>query len=144
MDGIGTATLEGGSILCPSAARRLACDADVIPVVFKGESTPLDVGRKSRCITPNQRVALIARDGGCAFPHCDRSPRWCDGHHIEHWVHGGKTNIRNLVLVCKRHHRLLHHSEWEVRMTSSGIPEFIPPSWLDHQRKPMRNILHRQ
>jgi hypothetical protein len=142
MDGIGTATLESGSILCPSAARRLACDADIIPMVLNSDSVPLDVGRAHRFITDHQRRALIARDKGCSFPNCDRKPRWCDGHHIKHWLHGGKTDLRNLTLLCRRHHRLIHHSEWDVRMTSSGMPEFIPPAWLDRDRKPLRNALH--
>jgi hypothetical protein len=142
MEGIGTATLEGGSFLCPSAARRLACDAEVIPMVLNGDSVPLDVGRAHRFITDHQRRALIARDKGCSFPHCDRKPRWCDGHHIKHWLHGGATDLRNLTLLCRHHHRLIHHSEWEVRMTSSGMPEFIPPAWLDRNRKPLRNVLH--
>jgi len=142
MEGIGTATLEGGSVLCPSAARRLACDAEVIPMVLNGDSVPLDVGRAHRFITDHQRRALIARDKGCSFPNCDRKPRWCDGHHIKTWLHGGTTDLRNLTLLCRRHHRLIHHSEWEVRMTSSGVPEFIPPAWLDRDRKPMRNVLH--
>src|SRR6266496_1428710 len=141
-EGVGTATLEGGSVLCPSAARRLACDADIIPMVLNGDSVPLDVGRAHRFITDHQRRALIARDRGCSFPNCDRKPRWCDGHHIKTWLHGGTTNLRNLTLLCRRHHRLIHHSEWEVRMTSSGVPEFIPPAWLDRDRKPMRNVLH--
>jgi hypothetical protein len=142
MDGIGTATLEGGSFLCPSAARRLACDADVIPMVLNSDSVPLDVGRAHRFITDHQRRALIARDHGCSFPNCDRKPRWCDGHHVKHWLHGGATDLHNMVLLCRHHHRLVHHSEWEVRITASGVPEFIPPAWLDRHRKPLRNVLH--
>ncbi|MFL6144408.1 MAG: DUF222 domain-containing protein [Labedaea sp.] len=136
----GVATLEGGATLHPSAARRIACDAGIIPVVLNGTSGPLDVGREKRCITHDQRVALIARDKGCAFPHCDRAPRWCDGHHITHWAHGGSTNLNNLVMLCRRHHRLVHHSEWAVRITN-GHPEFLPPTWLDHTRTPLRNTL---
>ena len=139
-DTTGAALLEGGAILHPSAARRVACDAGVLPVVFNGTSGPLDVGREKRCITHDQRVALIARDKGCAYPHCDRPPRWCDGHHIRHWAHGGLTNLNNLVLLCRRHHRLVHHTEWEVRMVG-GHPEFLPPTWLDHERKPLRNAM---
>jgi hypothetical protein len=76
LEGIGSATLDGGSFLCAEAARRVACDAEVIPIVFKGESVPVDVGRNRRLITDHQRHVLIARDKGCAFPHCDRPPRW--------------------------------------------------------------------
>jgi hypothetical protein len=140
LEGIGTATLDGGSFLCAEAARRVACDAEVIPIVFKGESVPIDVGRNRRLITDHQRHVLIARDKGCAFPHCDRPPRWCDGHHVQHWLQGGRTDVGNLVLLCKKHHRLIHHSKWEVRITN-GIPEFLPPPWLDPARTPLRNTL---
>lgn len=114
----------------------------MIPVVFRGDSVPLDVGRKNRFVTEYQRHTLTTRDHGCAFPHCDRAPRWCDAHHVRHWLDGGDTDIGNLVLLCRRHHRLLHHSEWEVRMTN-GLPEFIPPRWIDPLRTPQRNTLRR-
>jgi len=81
----------------------VACDAEVIPIVFRGESVPVDVGRNRRLITDHQRHILIARDKGCAFPHCDRPPRWCDGHHVQHWLQGGRTDLGNLVLLCKKH-----------------------------------------
>jgi hypothetical protein len=91
LEGIGSATLDGGSFLCAEAARRVACDAEVIPIIFTGDSVPLDVGRNRRLITDHQRHALIARDKGCAFPHCDRPPRWCDGHHITHVRHEARV-----------------------------------------------------
>lgn len=81
-DAIGTATLDSGAALCPSAARRVACDAEIIPIVLGEDSEPLDVGRKYRTVTPSQRRALVARDKGCSHPGCDRPPRWCDAHHI--------------------------------------------------------------
>lgn len=139
-EGIGAATLDSGLLLPPSAARRLACDADILPIVLNGTSVPLDVGRKYRCITPDQRAALTARDKGCTFPHCDRSPRWCDGHHVKHWAHGGLTNMDNLVLLCRRHHRLIHHSDWQLHI-HGGLPSFTPPTWLTADRTPLRNTL---
>ena len=59
------------------------------------------------------RRALVARDRGYRFPGCDRPEQWCDAHHIVHWANGGATSVDNLVLLCRRHHRLAHHSEWE-------------------------------
>jgi hypothetical protein len=141
IDAVGTATLDSGAELPCSAARRLACDADIIPVVMSGDSMPLDVGRKYRTITPDQRRALVARDMGCAFPGCDRSPRWCDGRHIKWWQFGGNTDIGNLVLLCRRHHRLIHHSEWDVQMVG-GRPTFYPPTWVDPKREGVRNTVH--
>jgi hypothetical protein len=141
IDAVGTATLDSGTPLCPSAARRLGCDAEVIPIVLNGDSVPLDVGRSRRLVKPAQRKALIARDHGCAYPGCTLAARWCDAHHVRHWVDGGKTDLANMVLLCRRHHRVLHHSSWDITFLNA-IPYFIPPAWLDPTRTPVRNVLH--
>jgi len=83
----------------------------------------------------------VLRDGGCAFPGCDRPHRWCHSHHIRHWVDGGATELNNLVLPCVQHRRLLHHSEWECAMVR-GLPEFYPPRFVDPTRSARRNVLH--
>ncbi len=141
--GVGSATLAGGAPLPAAAARRLACDAGIIPMVLNGASVPLDVGRTHRLVTPMQRTALNTRDKGCAFPNCPHPAPWADAHHIKHWLDGGATDLANLVLLCRRHHRMIHHSEWEVR-TRNGLPEFIPPRWIDPQQVPQRNLLHQR
>src|SRR5919198_4032245 len=133
IDGLGVAVMDSGIPLCPEAARRIGCDADLIPIVLNTDGVPLDVGRTHRLVTPGQRTALIARDHGCAFPGCHLPPRWTDAHHVIHWKDGGPTDLANTVLLCKRHHRLIHHSAWEIRMTG-GLPYFLPPSWLDPHR----------
>jgi hypothetical protein len=141
-DAVGTATLESGTPLCASATRRLACDADIIPIVLSGESVPLDVGRAYRLVRPDQRTALVARDKGCAYPNCSAPASWCDAHHIIHWLHGGPTDLKNLVLLCRKHHRILHHSQWDVSINpGTGLPEFRPPKWIDPERRPLRNTL---
>jgi len=139
---IGSATLEGGAQLPVTAVRRIACDANLIPIVLNGASVPLDLGRTHRLVTTPLRTALTARDKGCAFPNCTRPARWSDAHHIRHWLDGGATNLDNMVLLCRRHHRIIHHSEWEVRMTAVGLPEFIPPRWIDPDQVPRRNLIH--
>jgi hypothetical protein len=144
LTGVGVATLEGGALLPASAARRIACDCGIVPIVMNGESVPLDVGRTRRLVTPKQRVALNTRDRGCAFPHCARPARWSDAHHITHWLDGGTTDLTNLVLLCRRHHRMLHHSEWTVRISDIGYPEFIPPKWIDPTQTAQRNMLHQR
>ena len=80
-------------------------------VVTNGRSEILDLGRKTRVVTTAQRRALVLRDGGCAFPGCDRPPEWCDAHHIIHWLDRGPTDLDNLVLLCRRHHRLIHRPD---------------------------------
>jgi hypothetical protein len=141
--GVGTATLEGGAILPAEAARRIACDAGIIPMVMNSASVPLDVGRTRRLVTPKQRAALNARDKGCAFPHCTRPARWADAHHVRHVLDGGATDLANMVLLCRKDHRLIHHSDWQVRI-NNGLPEFIPPKWIDPHQAPQRNQLHRE
>jgi hypothetical protein len=113
-------------------------------MVMSGTSVPLDVGRTRRLVSTKQRVALNARDKGCAFPNCSRPARWSDAHHIVSWLNGGASDLDNLVLLCRRHHRIIHHSDWVVRMTGTGIPEFVPPRWIDPQQIPRRNLLHRR
>jgi hypothetical protein len=140
----GTGMLDNGVSLTPETVRRIACDAGVIPALLNGRSQVLDVGRERRLFTGPLRRALVLRDGGCAFPGCDRPPRWCDGHHIRHWADGGPTNLSNAVLVCGFHHRLLHHSDWQVRIAPDGLPEFVPPTWMDPQQVPRRNAYHRR
>ncbi|MEU1396327.1 DUF222 domain-containing protein [Micromonospora zamorensis] len=141
---LGSGTLDTGLHLTPEAVRRLACDAGILPAVLSGAGLPLDIGRQRRLITGPLRRALVLRDGGCAFPGCDRPPRWCDAHHIEHWADGGQTSLANAVLLCGHHHRHLHHSDWTVRLAGDGHPEFVPPSWLDPEQLPRRNHYHRR
>jgi 5-methylcytosine-specific restriction protein A len=88
--------------------RRLACDASVMRVVLSGRSEPLDVGRRTPVISPALRRAVIARDHHCRFGTCDRPAAWCDVHHVVPWSEGGPTDLANLTLLCRRHHRMVH------------------------------------
>ncbi len=136
------AFLDFGGALSPAALRHLCCDAAVVPVVLDGTGQPLDVGRATRTIPDGLRRAVTARDRGCAHPGCTRPPSWCEIHHIREWANGGETVLGNLVMLCRVHHRQLHHSAWTVRIRD-GLPEFIPPGWIDPQRRPRRKpLLH--
>ncbi|MDD7920324.1 HNH endonuclease signature motif containing protein [Actinomycetospora callitridis] len=126
----GHGTLDTGTPVDPATVRRWACDADVVPVVLGSRSEPLDVGRRQRTVTDAMRRALDIRDGGCAFPGCDRPPRRCHAHHIRFWGHGGDTSLDNLVLLCRHHHQVIHHGHWTVQIVD-GLPWFTPPSWID-------------
>jgi hypothetical protein len=140
----GAGMLDNGTSLSAETVRRIACAAGVIPAVLDGRSQVLDVGRERRLFTGPLRRALVLRDGGCAFPGCDRPPRWADGHHIKHWADGGPTCLDNAVLVCSFHHRLLHHGGWKVHLAGDRLPEFIPPAWIDPGQVPRRNTYHRR
>ncbi len=119
-DCLGVARAYEGLTINPQTARRLACDADIIPVILNSEGVPLDVGRKERLAGPELRKALIARDKGCTRP-----VRHTRAHHIVSWVDGGTTCLENCVLLCDRHHREIHHTNWTIRM-NNGHPEFTP------------------
>ena len=90
---IGTGTLSFGGPVNAEIARRIACDARVVPVVLGSRSEPLDVGRVSYSVPTAIRRAVTLRDGGCAFPGCAVPARWCDCHHIRHWADEGDTSL---------------------------------------------------
>lgn len=113
-------------------SRRMACDASVVDWRVVGGGERLDVGRKSRTIPPAIRRALQHRDGGCRFPGCS-CRRFVDAHHIVHWADGGETCLDNLVLLCRRHHRLVHEGGFGVRMGEDGAVQF---SYPDGRRLP--------
>ena len=85
-----------GPNLAPHTMRRLSCDAGIVRIVEDGKGQPLDVGRKTRTISPALKRALSTRDQGCRFPGCGATPH-LHGHHIKHWADGGSTSLDNLV-----------------------------------------------
>lgn len=145
--GLGKATLLGsGCRLSAGEARRLACDAQLIPSVLGSDSEPLDVGRAQRLFGRQLRQALIMRDQGCAFPGCDAPPASCDGHHIVPWHQGGATSLDNGVLLCPYHHRMVEpdptmrtHHQWQITMDEVGNPWFTPPRPADPARRPRQH-----
>jgi 5-methylcytosine-specific restriction protein A len=127
--------LDFGGRLSPEALRLLACDASVVPIVMNGAGQPLDVGRARRTIPDGLRRAVAARDRGCA--RCAKPPSWCEIHHVVPWESGGETALSNCVMLCRPCHRLIHFTDWMVRLRD-GLPEFIPPAWIDPDRHPRR------
>ncbi|RKR19646.1 HNH endonuclease signature motif containing protein [Arthrobacter oryzae] len=134
----GSGSLMFTGPITASTVRKLACDADIIPVVFGGEGQVLDIGRASRVFPPHIRKALVARDVGCAFPQCTIPALWCEAHHIDYWSRGGKTGTSNGTLLCSHHHHLIHKEQWSIRMRA-GIPWFVPPPHIDPAQAPRRN-----
>jgi HNH endonuclease len=88
---------------------------------------PLEVGRATRVIQPAQRSALAVRDGGCVFPDCARPLTWCEAHHVHHWLHGGPTDLANLALLCRAHHRAIHEGGWRLTHDPDGQWTATPP-----------------
>ena len=105
-----------GEPICAETARRLACNAGIIPILLGSRSQPLDIGRLSRVVPTALRRAVELRDKTCRFPGCDRPPSWCDCHHLRHWAHGGTTCLANLILLCGFHHGLVHEYGWRLHL----------------------------
>jgi len=118
--------LEERSHIPAETSRRMACDASLVHWHETSEGEPLNIGRKSRTIPPAIRRALKRRDGGCRFPGCTCS-RFVDAHHIRHWAEGGETSTENLVLLCKKHHRLVHEGGFGIQTGQHGMVEFTLP-----------------
>ena len=111
-DAFGRCELEAGPGISPETARRLGCDASLRVLIKRGKRA-LYVGRRTRSIPPALSLALRERDAGCRFPGCTNR-RFCDGHHIIPWALGGRTDLDNLVLLCRHHHRLVHEGGFAV------------------------------
>ncbi|MGO4587346.1 DUF222 domain-containing protein [Paenarthrobacter sp. 2TAF44] len=135
----GTATFLGP--MHPNTIRKIACDADILPVLLGSDSRVLDIGRTTRIFPPHIRKAITARDGGCAFPDCTMPAPWCEAHHITYWSHGGTTGTENGTLLCSHHHHLIHKEQWRIDMTT-GVPWFTPPTHIDPKQTPRRNHHH--
>src|SRR5256885_6484666 len=120
------ATLDDGTRVPAEAFRRLACDAVLVSVEHSADGSRMDVGRRTRTISPGLRRALWLRDRGCRFPGCTNR-HFVHAHHIHHWAHGGVTETENLVLLCSAHHRLVHEANFGVRRTADGDVMFSCP-----------------
>lgn len=104
----GAGVTGNDEVLSAETARRLACEAGIIPTVLGGPSKPLNLGYTERYFTPAQRRALAIRDGGCSIPGCTVPSEWCHAHHAIPWYLGGPTDLSNGVLLCGRHHTVVH------------------------------------
>ena len=122
--------LDHAGPIDPGAARRIACDASITRVVMAGPSEPLDVGRRTPMVSPALRRAVIVRDRHCRFPGCDRPHTWCDAHHVVHWADGGPTALPNLLLLCRRHHRMVHQPGGFRLELVDGRPVFRRPDGM--------------
>jgi hypothetical protein len=94
------------------------------PSVTRGEPDAVKVARPVREGGPGKRT----RGNSDTAPGAD-----------PHWELGGETALSNLVMLCLVHHREIHSSGWVVRIAGDGLPEFIPPPWIDPQQRPRRN-----
>ena len=126
LTGASAAEMEFTLPISGKTIERLACDCSVTRVLLQ-ESVVIDVGRSRRTVEGPTRRALEARDGHCRWPGCERSARWSAAHHIVHWIHGGETGLGNLILLCHRHHRMVHEGGWQLVRGDDGQILTIPP-----------------
>jgi hypothetical protein len=126
---------DSGLPVSMATAERFICDAGVIPIKFDNDGQVVNVGRAQRLFTERQRIGLAVRDGGCRFPGCDRPPSWCEAHHINQWARDrGSTDIADGVLLCRRHHLLVHNNHWQISRRGAvysiappgGVPQPMP------------------
>ena len=126
--GAAAAEMEFSLPISSTSVRRMACDCSVTRVLLSQDSMPVDVGRSKRVISVALGRALKARDGNCKWPTCERSASMCDGHHLMHWIDGGPTDLDNLVLLCRRHHRMVHEGGWQLIKTEHQEIVTIAPT----------------
>ena len=119
----------------------LTCNATLTRVLLDPDGSPLDVGRTHRLATPAQRKALVVRDGGCVVPGCACPADAADAHHVIAWQAGGPTDLSNLVMLCERHHQLVHAGIYTVKV-EHGHAWIRLPDWIDPARPWVRNLLH--
>ncbi|TMC99307.1 MAG: DUF222 domain-containing protein [Chloroflexi bacterium] len=126
--GASAADMEFSLPISSKIVERLACDCSVTRVLLDSESAVIDVGRAKRVVSGPARRALAARDGTCRWPGCDRPASWTAAHHVVHWVHGGTTDLDNLILLCHRHHWMVHEGKWQLVRSDDGRMLAIPPT----------------
>jgi hypothetical protein len=125
---VGSARIDGGVRVSPGEARRLACEAGLVPVVLGGASVPLDLGREQRLHSTRQRQALSVRHEACAVEGCRRPFAWCEVHHRVSWASGGRTDLDNALPLCGFHHRRAHDDLFDLRRHANG-------AWRFHRRR---------
>jgi hypothetical protein len=117
--------LEDGTRVSAETSRRFACDAGRVVMTHDSEGKILDVGRRRRTSPTAIRRALSYRDENCRFPGC--GTKYCEAHHVKHWAAGGRTDLENLVLLCRWHHRSVHEEGYRVQRVGEGEFRFFRP-----------------
>jgi hypothetical protein len=133
----GICQLFDGTPISPDTVRRMACDAAIIPMVLGSRGEVLNQGRRIYSPTTAQRHAVAIRDRHCAFPGCRRPAKWTDVHHIVAFKpgarRGGRTDLDNLLLLCDKHHHMVHEGHWRLDGTAFDFDVYRPDGTLfDH------------
>lgn len=135
------ATYVGGTALEAATIAQILCDATFHRCVVDPEGAILDYGRATRSISAAIWSALVVRDEGCRFPGCDRPAKWTEAHHVVWFSRRGTTSLDNLVLLCSRHHHVLHKPGWDAKLKPDGTFEVTNPPGEVHATSPPRALL---
>jgi hypothetical protein len=128
-----------GSVLPSETLRRLACDCALTPIIVDSDGRTVGVGSTKRLFSGPKRRALHNRDRFCRFPGCDRPADWSDGHHIKHWLDGGSDDLENGLLLCRRHHVMVHEGGWALLRQDDGSIVAVPPGSAPGRRLAARS-----
>jgi hypothetical protein len=123
----------------PITIRRLACNAELLPVVLGSDSQIIEAGNRARLFSAEQRKLLYARDRGCTFPNCTTGVDRCEAHHVHEYSRGGETTLDNGAMVCSHHHHLVHETNWRIEMRK-GVPYWVAPVEEDPTQRLLRNV----
>jgi hypothetical protein len=129
------AVFADGTCVPAETARRLTCDCGVVGMVEDEHGSPLSAGRRTRTLSAALKRALLHRDGCCRFPGCTNRV-YLEGHHIEHWAHGGETSLENTCLLCTRHHVFVHEYGYRLELVDGDVHVFDPHGRRVHQEGP--------
>ena len=134
--GTGLGTFDDGTPISAADARRLACDANLHRVITRADGSILDYGRATRTVSAALFMVLCLRDKGCRFPGCDRPCHLTDAHHVKHWIDLGETQPENLVLLCRRHHRVVHREGWSISLQPDTTVIVVRPDGRRRTSRP--------
>jgi hypothetical protein len=126
--GAPAAEMEHSLPVSSKTIERLACDSSIARVLLNSESLVIDVGRSKRVVSEPGRRALGARDGHCKWTDCERPASRSAAHHLIHWIHGGTSDLDNLILLCHRHHWMVHEGGWQIIRGEDRKIVTIPPT----------------
>jgi uncharacterized protein DUF222/HNH endonuclease len=129
LPGSPAADMEFSLPISTQTVQRLACDASITRILFDPGSVVVDVGRATRAVSAPTRRALNARDEHCRWPGCERAASWSAAHHLVHWIQGGGTDLSNLILLCHRHHWMVHEGGWKLAHANDDRLLAIPPAY---------------
>ena len=123
------AEMEFAFPISSKTVQRIACDSSIARVIFGPGSVVVDAGRARRVVSGATRRALNARDQICQWPGCERTASQSAAHHMVHWIKGGATDLSNLILLCHRHHWMVHEGGWQLVRGKDERLLAVPPPW---------------